>query len=99
MEAADRVKGTVNPAEREHIKEIIAAHYRIFKIILCCHYYSCRSSVRLRSGSKLSKDFVPDVLSDSVEMFSDQGITQENVLVLCKLCDTLTITNFLVQIK
>lgn len=97
MEASGQVKGTVNPGGREYTKEITADHYRIFKIILCCHYYSCRSSVRLRSGSKLSNDFVPAVLSDSVKMFADQGITQENVL--CNLYDTLTITIFHVQMK
>lgn len=98
MEATGQVKGTVNPADSEHIKETTAAHYRTFIIISCCHNYSCRSSVRLRSGSKLSNDFVPDVLSDSVKMFPDQGITQENVPVLCKL-DTLSITVFHAQNK
>uniref|UniRef100_A0A7N6FER3 ATP-binding cassette, sub-family B (MDR/TAP), member 11a n=1 Tax=Anabas testudineus TaxID=64144 RepID=A0A7N6FER3_ANATE len=38
---------------------------------------STRSSVRLRSGSKLSNDFVPDVLSDSIKMFSDTGSDED----------------------
>ncbi|KAK2906109.1 hypothetical protein Q8A73_010052 [Channa argus] len=39
---------------------------------------SKRSSIRLRSESKLSSDFVPDALSDSVEIFSDKCIPPEN---------------------
>ncbi|XP_029348794.1 bile salt export pump [Echeneis naucrates] len=43
---------------------------------------SCRSSkrnsVRLRSQSHLSNDFVPDVLSGSLTVLSDTGITSEN---------------------
>lgn len=99
VEAADPVKGPVNLAGGNHKKEIIAHHYSISKIILYCLYYSYRSSVRLRSGSKLSNDFVPDVLPGSVKMFSDQGITPDNVLLLFKLCKTLTITYYCVQIK
>ncbi|CAG5865570.1 unnamed protein product [Menidia menidia] len=39
---------------------------------------SKRSSVRLRSQSKLSNDFVPDAVSGSLKILSDVDITQEN---------------------
>ncbi|KAM9710017.1 bile salt export pump [Menidia menidia] len=41
---------------------------------------SKRSSVRLRSQSKLSNDFVPDAVSGSLKILSDVDITQENAL-------------------
>ncbi|KAM6934651.1 bile salt export pump [Xenentodon cancila] len=41
---------------------------------------SKRSSVRLRSQSKLSHDFVPDAVSGSLNIVSDLEITAENML-------------------
>ena len=41
---------------------------------------SYRSSVRLRSQSTLSSDFVPDAVSGSLKILSGVEITEENVL-------------------
>uniref|UniRef100_A0A8D3CNZ8 ATP-binding cassette, sub-family B (MDR/TAP), member 11a n=1 Tax=Scophthalmus maximus TaxID=52904 RepID=A0A8D3CNZ8_SCOMX len=52
---------------RRTTNELIIIIYTNIKIIFCSAYYSCRNSVRLRSASTLSNDFVPDKCKDDID--------------------------------
>ncbi|XP_042282782.1 bile salt export pump isoform X1 [Thunnus maccoyii] len=67
---------TANGADSEAVEEDFDLRVRSFSRGSCKS--SKRSSVRLRSQSTLSNDFVPDAISGSLKVHLDEDITPEN---------------------
>ncbi|XP_067459605.1 bile salt export pump isoform X2 [Thunnus thynnus] len=68
---------TANVADSEAVEEDFDLRVRSFSRGSCKS--SKRSSVRLRSQSTLSNDFVPDAISGSLKVHLDEDITPENI--------------------
>ncbi|XP_042282785.1 bile salt export pump isoform X2 [Thunnus maccoyii] len=68
---------TANGADSEAVEEDFDLRVRSFSRGSCKS--SKRSSVRLRSQSTLSNDFVPDAISGSLKVHLDEDITPENI--------------------